>query len=205
MHKVLLCFWIVKRVQMNKGGNEVIRVELMGKKNQHDNCVLDINNKGIIYIVCKNAEQKQALMDLVIHYFKKHNKKVDVIDIDKIDSDLCVRNYLVFYTMVMGVYENDTIQEFTTLFQQIGMDRILDKPINELNKLEKIKVRSIAAYVKKSECLVGKDLLGEFNVEQQEDIITFFEKYLKKSQCLCLLFESRKLQREEDVDAVFVV
>mgnify|MGYP000266793289 FL=1 len=107
--------------------------------------------------------------------------------------------------MVMGVYENDTIQEFTTLFQQIGMDRILDKPINELNKLEKIKVRSIAAYVKKSECLVGKDLLGEFNVEQQEDIITFFEKYLKKSQCLCLLFESRKLQREEDVDAVFVV
>ena len=33
----------------------------------------------------------------------------------------------------------------------------------------------------------------------------FFEKYLKKSQCLCLLFESRKLQREEDVDAVFVV
>ena len=166
---------------MNKGGNEVIRVELMGKKNQYDNCVLDINNKGIIYIVCKNAEQKQALMDLVIHYFKKHNKKVDVIDIDKIDSDLCVRNYLVFYTMVMGVYENDTIQEFTTLFQQIGMDRILDKPINELNKLEKIKV------------------------EQQEDIITFFEKYLKKSQCLCLLFESRKLQREEDVDAVFVV
>ena len=104
MHKVLLCFWIVKRVQMNKGGNEVIRVELMGKKNQYDNCVLDINNKGIIYIVCKNAEQKQALMDLVIHYFKKHNKKVDVIDIDKIDSDLCVRNYLVFYTMVMGVY-----------------------------------------------------------------------------------------------------
>ena len=73
MHKVLLCFWIVKRVQMNKGGNEVIRVELMGKKNQYDNCVLDINNKGIIYIVCKNAEQKQALMDLVIHYFKKHN------------------------------------------------------------------------------------------------------------------------------------
>ena len=64
-------------------------------------------------------------MDLVIHYFKKHNKKVDVIDIDKIDSDLCVRNYLVFYTMVMGVYENDTIQEFTTLFQQIGMDRII--------------------------------------------------------------------------------
>lgn len=94
--------------------------------------------------------------------------------------------------MVMGVYENDTIQEFTTLFQQIGMDRILDKPINELNKLEKIKVRSIAAYVKKSECLVGKDLLGEFNVEQQEDIITFFEKYLKKVSVYvyCLRAES---------------
>ncbi len=184
--------------------------------------MLDMEDDGIVNIVCNNAEQKQALIELVsglqvkqgvcvlkdmdtIHHLNEYKKKVDVIDIDKVDSTLSVKNYLVFYTMVTGVYRDKTIEEFTQLCEQSGLKDLLDKPINDLDKQDKIKVRCFAAYLKKIDCLVGKDLFVDLECRQKDNILSFISEYFRKKHCLCLLFESSRLQTAESIDAVYVL
>ena len=151
----------------------VIKIELFGKENKYENCVLEIEDNGIIQIVCENADKKKDFIELVTgtrvekglcvlgdvdtkHHLKEYKKKVDLIDIEKVDSTLNVKNYLVFYTMVTGVYHNQTIEEMTQLFQRIDMEKILDKTLNDLSRLEKIKVRCLAAYLKQINCSLIK-------------------------------------------------
>lgn len=194
----------------------------MGKKNKYENCVLEIENNGIIQIVCENADKKKDLIELVTgiqvergvcvlgevdtkNHLKEYKRKVDLIDIDKVNSTLNVKNYLVFYTMVTGVYHNQTIDEMTQLFHRIDMEDILDKPLNDLSRMEKIKVRCLAAYMKQITCLVGKDILEDLELKQKENIISFLGEYFRKNHCLCLLIENHQLQTEENVDAVFVI
>ena len=194
----------------------------MGKRNKYQDCVLDIEHNGIIQIVCENADKKKAFVELVAgtqvegglcvledvdtkSYLKEYKKRVDLIDIEKVNSTLNVKNYLVFYTMVTGVYHNQTIEEMIQLFHKIDMEEILDKPLNDLSKMEKIKVRCLAAYMKKIRCLVGKDLLESLEPKQKENLISFLGEYFRKNHCLCLLVESHQLQTEENIDAVFVI
>ncbi len=194
----------------------------MGKKNRYENCVLEMENNGIVEIVCENEEKRRDLMELVTgtqvergvcvlgdvdtkHQLKEYKKKVDMVDPDKVDSTLSVQNYLVFYAMVTGAYHNETIEEMTQLFQTIGLEELLDKPINDISRIEKIKVRCLAAYMKRITCLVGKNLLDELEPEQKENIISFLGEYFRKNQCLCLLFENQKWQIKEKVDEVFVI
>lgn len=203
------------------GRDAVIKIELMGKKNEYENCVLEIENNGIIEIVCENTDKKKDLIELITgtqvkrgvcvlgdvnteHHLDEYRRKVDIIDVDRVDSTLNVRNYLVFYTMVTGVYYDKTIDELTQLFREIGIEDLLDKPLNDLNKVEKIRVRCLAAYMKQINCLVGKDMLEDLEPRQKESVISFLKKYFHKNECLCLLFENVGLH-EKGVDEVLVI
>ncbi len=202
-------------------GDAVIKIELMGKKNRYEGCVLELENDGVVNIVCNNAEQKQDLIELITgtrvqqgicvlgdfdstHQLSEYKKKVDVVDVEKVDSTLSVKNYLIFYTMVTSVYRDNTIAQFTQLLRRMEMDALLSKPINDLEKAEKIKVRCLAAYLKNIDCLVGKDLMEDLEQRQKENIISFLREYFSKNHCLCLLFENSRLQ-EEDIDSVYIL
>lgn len=201
---------------------DVIKIELFEKENKYENCVLEMEDRGIIQIVCENVDKKKDFIELVTgtrvekglcvlgdvdtkHHLKEYKKKVDLVDIEKVNSTLNVKSYLVFYTMVTGVYHNQTIEEMTQLFQRIDMEKILDKTLNDLSRLEKIKVRCLAAYLKQITCLIGKDLLEDLEPEQKQNVISFLEEYFRKKHCLCLLVEKHQIQAEENVDAVFKI
>lgn len=198
----------------------VIRIELMGS-NKYENCILEIENTGIVEIVCENADKKKDLIELVTgtkvnsgvcvledidtkHHLDEYKRKIDIIDIDRVDSTLNVRNYLVFYTMVTGIYSDKTMDELTQLFYQMGIEDLVDKPLNDLNKAEKIKIRCLASYLKKINCLVGKDLLEDLEPWQKECVLSILKKYFGDNHCLCLLFESNSPE-EKNVDAVFMI
>lgn len=198
-----------------------IKIELAGKKNKYEDCVLEIEDSGIVEIICKNVEKKKDLIDLISgaqvtsgtciledvntnQHLSEYKKIVDIIDLDRVDSTLSVRNYLVFFTMITGVYCDRTLDELTQLFVQNGIEDLLDKTLNELNREEKIKVRCLAAYIKGIRCLVGKELLENMEKKQRECMISFLKKYFCENQCLCILFENIYLQ-EHGIDATFVI
>ena len=73
----------------------VIKIELFGKENKYENCVLEIEDNGIIQIVCENADKKKDFIELVTgtrvekglcvlgdvdtkHHLKEYKKKVDL-------------------------------------------------------------------------------------------------------------------------------
>lgn len=198
-----------------------IKIELVGKKNKYEDCVLEIEDSGIIEIICKNAEKKKDLIELISgaqvtsgtciledadtnQHLSEYKKIVDIIDLDRVDSTLSVRNYLVFYTMIIGKYCDRTLDELTQLFVQNGIGDLLDKKLNELNIEEKIKVRCLAAYIKRIRCLVGKELLENLGEKQRKCMISFFKKYFCENQCLCILFENINFQ-EHGIDTTLVI
>lgn len=132
----------------------------------------------------------------------EYKKIVDFIDTEKVESTLSVKDYLVFYLMVKGIYKDGIAEEFVQLFEQLGMGDVPEKTLSTLSKVEKIIVRAVAAYLKKVNCLVCKDLLGVLEPEQQKRIISFLEQYFGKNHCLCILFEKEQAMAEEYVDTV---
>ncbi len=131
---------------------------------------------------------------------KEYRKKVDIIDIEKVDSTLTVQEYITFYAMVIGIYSKDTIEEMKALLVENGLGHTCNISINKLNNLEKIKVRCIAAYMKQISCLVGKGLLDGLDKGQRELFIIFLTKYFVKDRCLCLLFDHMEQQELEEFD-----
>lgn len=147
--------------------------------------LLDNMHKGeIVHITCNDMDKRNNLISLV-----GKKKKIDIIDIEKINSNLTVKDYIVFYTMVTSVYHDNTIDELTSLFIQNEMEYMLDTMVNALSHIEKIKIRCIAAYMKQINCLVGKGLLDELEQNQKEEFVKFLEENFVKNYCLCLLFD----------------
>ena len=130
-------------------------------------------------------------------HLKEYKKKVDVIDLDKVDSDLTVKNYLVFYAMVTGIYHEEIVDNLKALLRRNDMGEILDTPVNKLNNIEKIKVRCLAAYMKHISCLVGKGLLDGLEQVQRETFYAFLKEYFTRNQCLCVLFDNKQYQENE--------
>lgn len=172
-------------------------------------------------MVCDDIEKRNDLISLIggtqqnggicvlngvdtKEHLKEYRKKVDVIDIDKVDSTLTVRNYLIFYAMITGIYSDKTLDKLTELLMQNNMGDILDTPVNKLNHMEKIKVRCLAAYMKHISCLVGKGLLDGLEKMQKETFYAFLKEYFIQNQCLCLLFDNMQHQ-ENEFDKVFIV
>lgn len=122
---------------------------------------------------------------------------VDVIDMEKIDSTLTVKNYVVFYAMITGIYSDKTIDKLTELLLQNEMEDVLDSPVNSLSNIEKIKVRCLAAYMKHISCLVGKGLLDGLEQMQKETFYAFLREYFIQNQCICLLFDNMQGQENE--------
>lgn len=147
--------------------------------------LLDNMHKGeIVHITCNDMDKRNNLISLV-----GKKKKIDIIDIEKINSNLTVKDYIVFYTMVTSVYHDNTIDELTSLLIQNEMEYMLDTMVNALSYIEKIKIRCIAAYMKQINCLVGKGLLDELEQNQKEEFVKFLEENFVKNYCLCLLFD----------------
>jgi len=205
----------------NRKGGSAIRVKLAGKKNRYASCELEFTNDGIVEILCDNPKQKKDLIELIagiepkngvsildnmdtLKTPEKYKKNVDIIDPDKIVSTLNVKNYIIFFTMVTGVYHDEIKQELIELFGQIGLQELLDKTVNELSREERIKVRCIASRLKKVKCLIGKDIMEDMNSEQIDKMLRFLRQHICNKKCLCLLFENKKLQ-EFDAKDVYTV
>lgn len=146
-----------------------------------------MHENEIVHIIYNDIDKRDNLISLI-----RQQKKIDVIDIAKIESNLTVKNYIVFYAMVTGVYHDKTIAELTSLLIQNEMGDVLDTVVNKLSNIEKIKVRGIAAYMKQINCLVGKEILDELEEMQRKEIMEFLEKNFVKNDCSCLLFEKMK-------------
>lgn len=125
-----------------------------------------------------------------VHDLAAYRKKIDIIDMDRLESGLSVKNYLIFYAMVISVYGEDTLEKLEALFVRMEMGNLWDKPMNRLSKEEKIKVRCLAAHLKQIHCLVGKDLLEDLSSTQKERVIRFLNEIFGENHCFCVLFES---------------
>jgi len=178
-----------------------IRIELQEQREKYDGCVLDLEDSGIIQIVCDNLEKKRALIDLLTGM---QVRKVDLIDLQKVDSTLTVKNYITFYTMVKGDFHETTTEEVIQLLKQAQIENLLDRTVNDLTKEEKIKIRCLASYMREITCLVGKDLLETLEWRQRDEVLLFLKKFFGNKQCLCLLFEKEEMCKNK-VDSVLVI
>lgn len=160
------------------------------EKNTYNQCFIESHEDEIIHIIYDDDEKINELLTLI-----SGNKKVDTIDLKKLNSTLTVKDYVVFYAMITGIYNDRTIEELTSLLTQNHMGHLLHTPVNALSNIEKIKVRCIAAYLKQISCIVGKDLLSELDPMQKVAFYGFLEEYFIKNNCLCLLIDS--IQEEE--------
>lgn len=168
----------------------------------------------MLHVKCSDTKKKDELISLIggtqkngrisvldgvdtKEHLKEYKKMVDIIDIEKIDSTLSVKNYIVFYTMITGIYSDKTIDKLTELLLQNEMENMLDMPVNALSNMEKIKVRCMAAYMKHISCLVGKGLLDCLEQIQEETFYVFLREYFIQNQCLCLLFDDEQCQENE--------
>lgn len=169
---------------------------------------------GIVYVFCPKEEKQKELIALLSgkktdqgvcildgmnskEHLGEYRKKIDVIDRSKIVSTLTVQKYLIFYTMVTGIYGEETQRNITSMLKENGMEQEKNQVVNELKDLEKIKVRCIASRLKKIRCLVGKNLLDELNEEQRENLSFFLKKNFLQEQCLCLLVDSTQQENKE--------
>ena len=183
-----------------------IRIELNGKENEYSSCSLELADSGIVQIVCENANQEAALIALITgtqveegrcqlgdtdtrYQLKQYKRKVDMIDMDRLDSTLDVKRYLAFYAMVAGIYDESVQEEIDKQLVGEGLEYLSELALNEIGPLNKIKVRAVASCLKHIQCLVGRDLLTELTREQQDVVLTFLKEHIVKKQGLCLLFE----------------
>lgn len=195
---------------------------MWGKENAYEGCHVETQNAGLVEIVCTNEMQRNDLVALLSGADKdrgvcvlgdlntgeqitEYKKKVDVIDLERLDSSLSVRNYLVFYTMVMGIYNAKTIELMEQLLEELEMKYVIQKSVNDLNKIEKIIVRCLAAHSKKIICLICKNLLEDLEQIQREKLFEFLKKYFSTKECLCLLVEGKQIGRREILDEVLVI
>lgn len=198
-----------------------IRIELKEQKDKYDGCTLELGDRGIIQIVCENVDKKSDLIALItgakdnygmcvlqdvdtIRQPEEYRKKVDLIDVEKIDSTLTVKNYLTFYAMVKGNFQETTIDEMIQVFKQAEIESLLDRTVNDLTQEEKIKIRCLASYMRKITCLIGKDLLESLECKQRDKVLSFLEIFFRNKQCLCLLFENVEICKNK-VDSVLVI
>lgn len=186
----------------------------MTAENICGHCLIETHEGGIWHIICCDNEKRDDLISLIggtqknggisvldgvdtKEHLREYKKMVDVIDIEKIDSTLTVKNYIVFYAMITGIYSDKTIDKLTELLLQNGMESVLDMPVNALSNMEKIKVRCLAAYMKHISCLVGKGLLDCLEKMQKDTFYAFLSEYFVQNQCMCLLFDNMQQQEDE--------
>ena len=65
---------------------------------------------------------------------KAYKKKVDFVNPKDIDSELTVKQYLTFYTMVSGSYHDGTTEELIKVFTELHKEQIINKKVNELSQ-----------------------------------------------------------------------
>lgn len=159
----------------------------------------------IIVLICEDEIRKQQLISLfsgrgdVPGICKLDNistnencisykRKVDFIDPKEIDSELTVKEYLIFYTMVSGYYHEGTLEELAKVFLDLHKQEIMSKKVNELARQDQVLVRCITSLFKNLSLLVSKDLL-DGQLDDNIEILEFLEKYFVKKSCYCILFE----------------
>lgn len=172
-------------------------------------------------MICDDEEKRENLIALIggmcssggicvldgvdtKEHLKEYKKKIDVVDLDRVDSTLTVKNYIMFYAMVTGIYSDKTVDILTELLAQNEMENVMDTPVNKLGNIEKVIVRCMAAYMKHISCLVGKGLLDGLNRVQQEEFYTFLKQYFIPEHCLCLLFDSGQHSADSG-DEIFLI
>ncbi len=171
--------------------------------------------------MCKDVQMKEDLLELLtghnvengecilndidsVERIKEYKKMVDLIDLNRVESSLSVKNYLIFYTMVVGIYHDKTAEELVTLFSEIDMEDFLEKSVNDLNNEDRIRIRCIAAYLRKVKCLIGKDLLAQLEAWQIDNVLSFLKKIIVDKSGTCILLED--LARcGDDIDAVWIL
>ena len=173
-------------VMENKRQREDLLALLLGKKRNLGNCAI------------ANAS---VLTDI-----KEYKKKIDYIDPQKIDSNMSVQKYLVFFAMLCGVYSEDTVDKVAKQLKKIKMAEKLDEIVNHLSRQEKILVRSIAASLKEVDLLVADQILLEGQKEENRRLVSFLKENFVNQDCLCILVEDKEKPVDETiVDKIIII
>lgn len=198
-----------------------IRIELHEKKNKYQDCKLNLNSGDIVRIICENELQKRDLIRLLngteqgaglcvlgeadtIKSLEEYKRKIDFIDMERVNSHLSVKNYLTFFMMVTGIYRDETVKKLEKVFKEAGLFSIMEVSLNELQLVDKIKVRCLAAYLKGIECLVGNDLLEHLERKEKEEVVSFINRFFGRENCICLLLETSGV-RAANLNAVKIL
>ncbi len=196
-------------------------MELDTKENG-DKLKLELEGEKIVAIICSDEKIREIMLQLlsgknisvgesILNHIstekniKEYKKKVDCINPKEISSQLTVRNYLIFYGMVSGVYSEKLVEEFSDIFKALQMEEVLDKKVDELSCFERILVRCVAARLKRVELLLGNHILANRTAEEQIQLLNFLEQYFVKNSCKCVLFECEKENIDRMIDEVMVV
>lgn len=121
----------------------------------------------------------------------QYKKVVDCVDPEEIDSDLSVRDYLLFYAMISNNYTPELAGEIDTLLRKCNRENILLKGVNELLAEEKIMVRCIASYIKGIKLLIGNCLLEKLDGGKREVLISFLNFLFSGQETYCVLLEDK--------------
>lgn len=157
---------------------------------------------GIINLIFQNTREKNQFihhakggtMNSLIDSFDMNalpydaisKLNMDYIDPNEIFSELSVQDYLTFFSMLLGDNTDVYIDSIFDIITIYGKNSLLKTAINSLSVEDKIFVRTIISYMKKS-----RYIIIDYDYSMMDNVsflIDFFNRFLvpKTSYCIFL-------------------
>lgn len=135
-----------------------------------------------------NIDKIMPFFDIkTIPYENIHKKNTDFINIEEVSSDLSVHDYLLFFSMILRNNNDiaiDSIYDIITLYKG---NHILSCDINSLGMIDKLFIRTIISYIKKSKFIIIDH--GLPSMEQCSFLFDFFDRYLISRSSYCIFMD----------------
>lgn len=121
----------------------------------------------------------------------KYRHSVDLVSgDDRLNSSLSVIDYIVFFCMVSGNYDENTMWKINRVLKELGLFKIKKESMNKLPKEKQIKIRCIAAYLKEVKLLICDDIMKDISADERQNIYLLLKNYFVKRECVCLLISN---------------
>lgn len=199
----------------------IVRIKLDNNQN-YNGLKIVLEDYKIVALVCKDQKVRETLIalmsgrgdiggDCVINNLgmrenlREYKRKVDYINPREIISELTVRDYLVFFGMISGVYHEGMVEEILDMLVDVQMQGIMDRKVSELSDYEQIIVRCIASRLKKVEMLLANNIFETGTTEERKQLQSFLLKNFVENSCLCVLFENNRENIQNMVDEVILI
>ncbi|MDF2587338.1 MAG: transporter ATP-binding protein [Anaerocolumna sp.] len=135
----------------------------------------------------------------------EYKMNIDIIQNEIHESSLKAEDYIVFYGMVRGVYNNEFYKRMEKIFKQLNLEHVRKKPMNQLPVGEQKLIRSIAANIKQSKLIIYDNVFCGMDNNSQEKIRDLINRYIKSNYFICILITEEMDGLRDFVDSIYII